>query len=345
MFRSQRMDLPKKTNPIVKFFKFCLFVVFIAWIIFFLWYTNFKSEVLVESETVIKIEAGDKSELVAEKLWINKYYFLIYLKKDNPDFKIIEWNFRIKSGATASDVLKWLSTPIVLWEMDLTFLEWWNIYDMDEYLTKKDLIKSGEYVSYVTNAEKIEKLTEFYVFIKWLDTLEWFLYPDTYTVDAGNFKINNLVTKQLDSFEVKVYKKILENLSNQEIEQLINLASIVEKEEKNSDEKSTVAGILKKRLDNGWMIWADATVCYPHELTAQQCKLVVSKYIKEKSEYNTRTMKWLPKTPIWNPSFDTINATLNYKESPYWFYLHDVSTGKIYYAETNEEHNVNKSRY
>jgi UPF0755 protein len=93
------------------------------------------------------------------------------------------------------------------------------------------------------------------------------------------------------------------------------------------------------------MIWADATVCYPHKLTADECKMVVSKYIKEKSEYNTRTMKWLPKTPIWNPSFDTINATLHSKETSYWFYLHDTSTGKIYYAVTNEEHNVNKSKY
>ena len=90
------------------------------------------------------------------------------------------------------------------------------------------------------------------------------------------------------------------------------------------------------------MIWADITVCYPHELTANECKLVVSKYINEKSEYNTRTMKWLPKTPIWNPSFETINATLNSKKTNYWFYLHNTSNWKIYYAETNQEHENNK---
>jgi cell division protein YceG involved in septum cleavage len=54
--------------------------------------------------------------------------------------------------------------------------------------------------------------------------------------------------------------------------------------------------------------------------------MIISEYINEKSEYNTRTMTGLPKTPISNPSFETIDATLNYKESEYWFYLHDVET-------------------
>jgi UPF0755 protein len=99
---------------------------------------------------------------------------------------------------------------------------------------------------------------------------------------------------------------------------------------------------LKKRLNSGWQIWADVTVCYPHELTSNECKMVISKYISEISEYNTRTMVWLPKTPIWNPSFETINATLNDEKTDYWYYLHNISTGKIYYARTNAEHEANK---
>lgn len=344
MFRSQRMELPKRKNPVVSFFKFVLFWFIVFWIIVFVWYSNFKSWVLVESETIVSIETWDKSEMIAEKLGLNKYYFLYYLKLDNPDFKIMEWNYRIKAGSTASDILKWLSEPIVLWEMDITLLEWWNIYDIDNFLVEKWLIKSGEYVKYVTNPEKIEKLTEFYDFIKWLNTLEWFLYPDTYTVVADNFKINNLVTKQLDSFETKVYKELFDWMSNSNIEDVVNLASIVEKEERNSSEKATVAWILKKRLNDWWMIWADATVCYPHNLTSEECKHVVSKYIAEKNDYNTRTMKWLPKTPICNPSAETIEATLNDKETEYWFYLHD-SNWKIHYAVTNDEHNVNRSKY
>ena len=210
---------------------------------------------------------------------------------------------------------------------------------------KKELIETGEYIAYVNNIDKILKLKEFFPFLDKQETLEWYLYPDTYKVVKTPFKINNFVIKQLEWFENKVYNTILKELSNKEILDLINLASIVEKEEKNPEEKSSVAGILKKRLDSEWMIWADITVCYPHELTSQQCKMVVSKYINEKSEYNTRTMKWLPKTPIWSPSFDTINATLNYKETAYWFYLHDTTNWKIYYAKDNAWHEKNKNLY
>ena len=70
--------------------------------------------------------------------------------------------------------------------------------------------------------------------------------------------------------------------------------------------------------------------------------MVISKYINEQSEYNARTMTWLPKTPIWNPSFETIEATLNDKKTSFWFYLHNVKSWKIYYAETNAQHETNK---
>jgi cell division protein YceG involved in septum cleavage len=77
------------------------------------------------------------------------------------------------------------------------------------------------------------------------------LYPDTYTIDTTVFKINNFVILQLDTFETKVYNKIFKDtqLSVEQIQDVVNLASIVEKEERNPKEKSTVAGILKKRLN------------------------------------------------------------------------------------------------
>jgi UPF0755 protein len=101
---------------------------------------------------------------------------------------------------------------------------------------------------------------------------------------------------------------------------------------------------LKKRLQEWWMIGADITVCYPYRLTAHECKLVVSKYIRDENQYNTRTMRWLPKTPIWNPSYHTVEATLNHTVTPYYFYLH-AKDGSIYYATTNAQHERNKALY
>lgn len=347
MFNTRRLENPeaKKSKIFLITFTTTFLTIFIILFIIYKWYSNFKTDILIEPETIIEIMEWEIASDLAKKLNINEKYLKLYLKNNNPDFELIVWKFKISENSDINQILEQLKEPIIEDEINITILEWWNIYDTDEYLTNKKLIIEWEYINYVNNIEKIEKLTEFFPFIKWLETLEWFLYPDTYKVVIEWFKINVFVIKQLENFENKVYNEILVNLDNQTTEDVIKLSSIVEKEEKNTEEKPTVAWILKKRLNEWWMIGADITVCYPHGLTAEECKMVISKYINEKNEYNTRTMTGLPKTPIWNPSFETINATLNSKETEYWFYLHDIVTWQIYYWKNNTEHEKNKRLY
>lgn len=351
-----------------------LFII-IIWIIFYavFSYKSFKTKILVQNDLIVKIEAWDNFNNLSKKLneikELGSWQYSLYMKNNKPDYQLWVWNYKIKWGSNIQWVIKWLKTPITN-DINIVILEWWNIYDIDKCLSdpgsflyekdskeytcmykndwwervylKEPLIETWEYISYVTNKEKIDALKQYFPFIDKQETFEWFLYPDTYKVDWINFKINEFVIKQLETFEVKVYEKLLTNYNPEKITEIVNLASIVEKEERNPKEKSTVAWILKKRLNSWWMIWADITVCYPHELTSNECKMVVSKYINEKSDYNTRTMTWLPKTPIWNPSYETIEATINDKKTDYWYYLHNVSTWKIYYWKTNAEHEANK---
>ena len=319
-----------------------------SWIIvffislFYYNYNSFKSKIFWNEEKIIIIETWDTFKDISEKInLIPEFRLDFYLKFNKPNYELQAWKYKVVANSTINDIIKSLEEPIFE-EEDIVLLEWWNIYDIDEYLTKKWLVNEWDYIDYVTNNEKIKKLSEFFSFIENLETLEWFLYPDTYTINTNWFWVNKIVIKQLENFEEKVYNKILSDLDNETIKDIVNLASIVEKEEKNPTEKATVAWILKKRLNSDWQIWADITVCYPHELTSEECKMVVSKYINEVSAYNTRTMTWLPKTPIWNPSFETIEATLNDKKTNYWFYLHNIKSWKIYYAETNAQHEANK---
>ncbi len=323
-----------------------LLSVLIIIIISYLFYSyhNFKNDILIDAKKIIDIKPWNTVKDLANKLDINYYFLKHYIKNNKENFKLLVWRFEIKKESNIENIISSLENPMAERQINLTILEWWNIYDIDEYLYKKGLIKKWEYTKYVNSNSKIEALTKFYKFLdKDFISLEWYLYPDTYSLKYP-LKINELVIKQLDTFEKKVYEKILseKKLTNDEIYDLINLASIVEKEEKNNSQKRIVAGILKKRLNSGWKIWADITVCYAHKLTSQKCKMVVSKYINEKSQYNTRTMLWLPKTPISNPNNITIDSTLNHQETKYWFYLHNVKTWKIYYGKNNAEHEANK---
>ncbi len=232
----------------------------------------------------------------------------------------------------------------------VTILAWWNIFEIDNYLVSRWLIAKWDYVSYVESAENISKLSESFSFIYTQKTLEWYLYPDTYEINSWDFKISDLVKKQLENFDAKIYKKLFvyedwtPKYMNEIIESVINLASIVEKEEKNLQEKPVVAWILKRAVRNYQKLWVDITVCYPHRLTEAECKAKVSEYLNSESEYNTHFITRLPPTPISNPSYETVNATLNHKETDYYYYLHDASW-KVYYAKTLEEHEKNKELY
>jgi len=330
----------KKQNIFFRLFKLIIWIIIILGIIIYNNYSNFKTDILVKENKIIEIKSWETVKDLSKKLDINYYFLKEYLSDKN--FELLKWRFEINKDSNIEEILKSLEKPLAEKQVDVTILEWWNIFDIDDYLTKKWYINEWDYIKYTENPEKIKALSKFYSFIDPnFITLEWFLYPDSYKVKYP-VEINKLVIKQLDNFENKVYKKILKNKKPDEILQIVNLASIVEKEEKSNSEKSTVAGILKKRLENNWNIWADITVCYPHRLTANECKMVVSKYIWEKSEYNTRTMTGLPKTPIWNPQFSSIEAVVNPNITDYWFYLHNTNSGKIYYWKTNAEHEANK---
>lgn len=277
---------------------------------------NFANEIIIRLSH-INWKTSDNLEIIFQELW-NKYSKEVLENKRN--------------------------TQVII-------LEGWNIFDIDTYLTQRSLIKKGEYISYVENHNKIIALSEFFSFLENQKTLEWYLYPDTYKINPVAFQINNFVILQLNTFEEKVYNKLFIDeitkeplYSNSIIESVINLASIVEREEKNKSEQKTVAWILKKRLKEYRQLWADITTCYPYRLTSNQCKLVISKYIKIKTDYNTRIILWLPPTPINNPSFTTIDNTLNSQDSEYYYYLHDKNW-QIYYWKDYEEHKVNIKKY
>lgn len=326
----------------LRLIKLVIWIFVIFSIIFYINYKNFINTPISENKT-ISIKSWDNlvSSLNRE-LEFDELYFKIYLKL-NPE-KAIEvqaWEYRVLKWENISSIIETLSFWAMNIDKKLTILEWWNIFDIDEYLSNNWLINPGEFTS---ESKNIWNYTDDFPFLKWVLSLEWYLYPDTYFVNPNNFSIKDFNKKMLENFKTKVYTTLLSTLTQSQIDEIIILSSIVEKEERNLSEKSTVAWILIKRYKENWMIGADITACYAYNLTSEECRLNLSKYIREKNDYNTRTMTGLPKTPINNPNIESIKAVLNPKSTPYYYYLHD-SNGKVYYARTNEEHVRNKNLY
>jgi UPF0755 protein len=264
-----------------------------------------------------------------------------------------EGTYALSGSYTKADFITHLAKGPEKNFISYTVLEGRSIYDIDADLMAKGYIDEGEYIAYVTNAEKIAELSTRYDFFdSSLKSLEGFLYPDTYYLDNRGNLVNQLVSIQLNTFKKKVrdlYSKNFAEIKTKyklNIYQTITLASIIEKEEKADGNKSTVAGIFYNRLQKGMLLGADITLCYNFKKPYASCTpSVIGKNVSDANNpYNTRQVAGLTPTPIGNPNVETIKATLFPKQTSYLFYLHD-NKGGIHYGETNAEHERNKAQY
>lgn len=322
--------------------KLILLIILIVPIYFVYSYNSFKSTILTSEEQTLEIKKWDTYRSLANKFDLNANYLKAYLKLNPPSKDLQAGNYKLKKWLNIDGVIESLKNPITN-DKQITILEWWNIYDIDNLLSKDDYIKAWDLIS--LNKEKLDKYKKEYAFLSSTETLEWFLYPDTYSINPNNFKLEDFIKTMLQNFDKKVITELEINPKDTDLYDNIILASIVEKEEKSVKEKATVAWVLKKRMKENWFIWADATVCYPYELTFDECTpAFIWNHIQDNNEYNTRNKLWLPKTPICNPSANSIEAVYNAKNTPYYYYLHDENW-QIHYATTNEEHVANKMLY
>ena len=301
----------------------------------------------------IEVKAGQSSQVIIDSLaWNQKFQVKWYIRNHDTKLANVQAGNYIFSGSytPASFVATIVAWPKTAYAR-ITVLEGWSIYDIDQSLSEKWLIKTGEYIAFVTNPTIIAKYQAKYDFLKNLQspqTLEGFLYPDTYNVDKDKNVLDQLVHLQLENFNKKVWTSAQQLLSTQKLTryQVMTLSSIVEKEEKSGANKPTVAWILLKRFQMGTLIGADISLCYAFKQPYKLCTpaFIGAHVADTNNPYNTRSLKGMPPTPISNPSVSSILAVLQPQQTPYFFYLHD-SKWEIHYATTLDEHNQNKKLY
>lgn len=170
---------------------------------------------------------------------------------------------------------------------------------------------------------------------------EGFLFPDTYllplttTTEEAADALRKNFDEKIRPFEGEIQKRGITT------NELITMASIVEREVRTTEDRKKVAGILWKRIQLKIPLQVDAVFVYSigkgsYDLTQAD--------LQKKSDYNTYTNLGLPPGPIASPGLDSIRATLYYEDSPYLFYLSDRK-GITHYSVTYEEHVQNKKKY
>lgn len=128
----------------------------------------------------------------------------------------------------------------------------------------------------------------------------------------------------------------------------ITLASIVEKETVQSDEKPLVAGLYLNRLKKNMLLQSDPTAVYGYKLDypAEKIRRVYNKHINYDSPFNTYLYQGLPPGPIKIPSLSTVEAVINPAEHDYIFMAADPDRPGYHNFATNlRQHNQNARKY
>ncbi|MEK7630974.1 MAG: endolytic transglycosylase MltG [Patescibacteria group bacterium] len=170
---------------------------------------------------------------------------------------------------------------------------------------------------------------------------EGFLFPDTYRF-FESASAEEIVDVMYKEFQEKIKPFEADIRANGHSQQdIITMASIIEREVRTPRDKVLVAGILWKRMREGMPLQVDATLFY---VTGKASHELDKKDLENASPYNTYEHKGLPPTPISNPGIESIKAAIHPVESPYFFYL-SGSDGTTHYARTFDEHKKNKALY
>lgn len=209
-----------------------------------------------------------------------------------------------------------------------------------------DLIRfthyEGERVSQLA-ARAEEVLPEFdsETFIANAEVLEGKLFPETYFIPP-NYTSADLQNLMLETFETNLRKvQPLIDAQSMSVDEIIVVASIIEREADSLESKKMVAGILKNRMAINMPLQTDASIEY---ILDKPLSELVPDDLKIDSPYNTYLNTGLPPTPIGNPGLDAIKAVLEPTPSEYYYYI-TGNDGEFYYSKTYEEHLLNIEKY
>lgn len=156
--------------------------------------------------------------------------------------------------------------------------------------------------------------------------LEGFLFPDTYEFYVG-MQASSAINKLLENFHYKITEDMLAQMTAMglDIRTVVNMASLIEREAANDNERGFIASVIYNRLAISMPLGIDASILYVYP---EHDGAPTGEMLAEESPYNTRINVGLPPTPIANPGLASIKAVLAPETTGYYYYALDTATGQ-----------------
>lgn len=332
----------------------CAIVIAIL-IIFIVASDYYLSPVNKKSEEIIKFEIinGTGKNKIADDLEKaglikNATVFKIYIKL-NSNKELYAGTYNLSKSMSVNEIIdtlhknKSLETEVI----QVTFIEGKRLTDYAKVIENKFGYKADDVISYADSDEFVNKMISTYDFITEdikqdgiYHPLEGYLFADTYDFKK-NATIDEILNKMIYTMgkKLEVYKDDI-NVSKFSVHELLTLASIVELEGANSDDRAGVAGVFYNRIEAGWTLGSDATTYYA--VNKDFSKDLTNNNLKSCNKYNTRSentcsFTGLPIGPIDSPSLNSINAVMEPEEHDYYYFVADKNK-KTYFAKTYKEH-------
>ncbi len=244
--------------------------------------------------------------------------------------------FEVSRSMSLDQFAETLCGPPITNEISFTVLEGWRIADTDRALVEQGLIEPGAYAK-LAYEKKVEA-----PFPVEGPTLEGYLWPETYRLNADDFSPRQLIEKQLATFQQRFLDQH-DDYGKRTLHEIVIMASMLEREEPNPDNRPLVAGILWKRIDRGIPLGVDATSRY--ELEKWNDRRAFLARLRDPSDaYNSRHNAGLPPTPIGAPTLSSLEGAMNPKPTNALYYLHDHE-GRLHTARNGDEHERNRAKY
>jgi len=318
-----------------------ILISFILVALFFLGGFFLPKKIGSEKSVIFSVDRGWGSKEIAQSLekenliwWSSLFrgYVLITGKSKKLQAGVYELNASMNMLAIAGKIASGDTL-----KKTITIPEGFNLKQIEEELSqnlKREVVLDFSVKDFSGEFDFLKNVPENY-------SLEGFLFPDTYNLDASMLDkemaeifLNNF-KKQINPYQDEISD------SKKTIFEIITMASLIEKEANKIEDKEIISGILWKRLKVGMPLQVDATISY---ITGKYGTGVSIEDTKIDSPYNTYKYRGLPEGPICSPGLESIEAAINPKTSSYWYYL-STPEGKTIFSRTLEEHNYAKAKY
>lgn len=224
--------------------------------------------------------------------------------------------------------------------------------DVDDAGTKKVVIPEGYELRQIVDLlvekglgthdgfmKEIEKGSFDYSFVKRINRsenrLEGYLYPDTYIFSTEETE-HQIIDRMLSAFNEKAVPEYEAVSTPYSLDQIIIMASVIEREAANDEERPLVASVFFNRIDRGMKLESCATVQY---ILKERKEILSNEDTAIDSPYNTYMYKGMPAGPIASPGLSSIRAALEPADTDYLYFLATADGSKNLFSETFEEHN------